>query len=173
MAHVLNGCREFKNFYSRRHDRIVDKLYDVIKDLDNRYEVFNNKCVDTIIPTRSNEIRQIVKRKPDIFRINRQSMHCEIIEITVCYDLYFCYAYDKKSNDYTLLKSCLKNCGYKSDIIVLCFGSLGSIEANCYKNFKHIITDKWELKKLLKWCSISTIIGSKYIWRHRVRKLLT
>ena len=173
IAHVLNGCKEFRNFYSRRHDYIVNNIYDVIKDLDNQYEVFNNKCVDTIIPNRRNEIRQIVKRKPDIFRIDRQNMLCEIIEITVCYDLYFSYAYDKKLNDYTTLKSCLNNCGYSTNIVVLCFGSLGSIEVNCYKNLKHIITEKWKLKKLLKWSSISTIIGSNYVWRHRVRKLLT
>ena len=51
MAHVLNGCmQEFKNFYSRRHDRIVDKIYDVMKDRDSCYETINNKCVDTVLP---------------------------------------------------------------------------------------------------------------------------
>ena len=30
MAHLMNGCHEFRNFYSRRHNRIADKVEDVI-----------------------------------------------------------------------------------------------------------------------------------------------
>ena len=70
--------------------------YDVIKDLDSCYETINNKCVDTILPDLSEEIRTIVKRKPDILRIERENKLIEIIEVTVCYDLYFPYAFDKK-----------------------------------------------------------------------------
>ena len=174
IAHVLNGCMKvFKNFYSRRHDRIVDKIHSVIKDLDLNCESFNNKCVDTILPDFKREITPIVKRKPDILRIDRQNKLIEIIEVTVCYDLYFNYAYKKKIDDYTLLKTSLEMCGYKTKLIVLCFGSLGNIESNCYHELKNIIKDKIKLKALLKWCSISVIIGANYIWRNRVKKLLT
>ena len=31
MAHLLNGCREFHNYYNRRHNRIADKIADEIK----------------------------------------------------------------------------------------------------------------------------------------------
>ena len=30
VAHLMNGCREFHNFYSRRHNRIADKIFEVI-----------------------------------------------------------------------------------------------------------------------------------------------
>ena len=39
MAHLLNGCQvSFGNFYSRRHDRIVDHLYEYIKKADREDE---------------------------------------------------------------------------------------------------------------------------------------
>ena len=174
MAHVLNGCKnQFKNYYSRRHDRIVDKIYDTIKNADPNFEVFNNKCAETIIPEEREEVRMMNKRKPDIFRINRATKECEIIEVTVSYDLYFRYALDKKENDYTRLKNFMEDRGYLTRLKVLCFGSLGNVEQRCYNELQGIIKNKKVTKDLLKWCSISAIIGSNYIWRRLVKNLLT
>ena len=50
MAHLLNRCqREFGNFYSRRHNRIADYLYEQFKTTDRRYKTYNNKHIDTIM----------------------------------------------------------------------------------------------------------------------------
>ena len=42
----------------------------------------------------------------------------------------------------------------------------------CWKCLKRFTNDKTYLKDVLKWCSLSGIIGSNYTWRHRVKKLL-
>ena len=39
-AHLMNGCREFHNFYNRRHNRIADKIADEIKLHLPRYSMF-------------------------------------------------------------------------------------------------------------------------------------
>ena len=147
-------------------------MFDIIKGVNENYQVYyNNKCVDTIIPEERDGLRILMKRKPDIFRINHLNKHCDVIEVTVCYDLYFSYALKKKENDYTNLCRSLQERGYSAKLKVLCFGSLGNVEINCYENLKDIITNKTVLKDLLKWCSISAIIGSNYIWRKRVKML--
>ena len=53
VAHFFNGCKEFRNFYSRRHDRIVGKLFDEIKLISNaRKKVYTNKLPETLLPER-------------------------------------------------------------------------------------------------------------------------
>ena len=51
MAHLLNGCHVgFGNFYSKRHNRIVNYLFDLLKFIDRRYRNHNNKNIATIMP---------------------------------------------------------------------------------------------------------------------------
>ena len=51
MAHLLNGCHVgFGNFYSKRHNRIVNYLFDQLKFIDRRYRNHNNKNIATIMP---------------------------------------------------------------------------------------------------------------------------
>ena len=57
---------------------------------------------------------------------------CFIVEITVCYDLFLEYARNTKYEKYKLLVECLsKNC-YDVELLILCFGSLGSVR-NAWK----------------------------------------
>ena len=46
-AHVLNGCSKLKNNYSKRHDRIVEKIGKEIKLHENK--VIVNKTVRTVL----------------------------------------------------------------------------------------------------------------------------
>ena len=96
VAHLLNGCNEFKKFYSRRHDRIVNKITEFIKENNPRTRISSNLLAETIFPEFKEEIKQIVHRKPDIFILNRIQMQCTIVEITVCYDLYLENAHQGK-----------------------------------------------------------------------------
>ena len=95
-----------------------------------------------------------------------------MVEITVCYDLYLEYAYNVKVERYKPLLCCLTENGYDAEMSVLCFGSLGSVQNDAWKCSRKISQDKIYIKEVLKWCSISSIIGSNYIWRHSVKKLL-
>ena len=41
VSHVLNGCIKFKDIYQKRHNRIVDLLYDKIAYANKTCEVLN------------------------------------------------------------------------------------------------------------------------------------
>ena len=43
IAHLLNSCKKFKNFRSRRHNRIVSKISDFIKHSNTGFQVYENK----------------------------------------------------------------------------------------------------------------------------------
>ena len=70
------------------------------------------------------------------------------------------------------LTECLSKNGYGVELLILRFGSLGSVQNDAWKCLKGFTNDKTYVKDVLKWCSLSSIIGSNYIWRHRVKKLL-
>jgi len=74
VSHILNGCKAMKAFYQKRHNRIVDMLYDkiismkiheqsrVIKDSIIRPQMFN-------VGTAETQFESPAKR-PDIMIIN-------------------------------------------------------------------------------------------------------
>ena len=123
MAHLLNGFqREFGNFYSRRHNRTADYLYEQFKTIDRRYKTYNNKHIDTIIAQHREKLVLCNNRKPDIVRIDPVTRNIEIIEVTICYDSYFQLARNGKTEKYTPLVHVLVQLGYKVKLHVLCFG---------------------------------------------------
>ena len=48
VAHLLNHCNEFKNFYSRPHDRIVNKIAESIKENKPRARILSYLLAETI-----------------------------------------------------------------------------------------------------------------------------
>ena len=102
-------------------------------------------------------------RKPDIFCLDIINRRVAVVEITVCYDLYINLALQEKINRYSPLVQMFENRGYKAKLIILCFGSLGCVEKSVISGLRHFRTNKEEIKKLTKWCSISNIIGANYI----------
>ena len=171
MAHLLNGCfTTFKNYYSRRHNRIMDKIAVFIRSVCSDAIVHVDIFCETIFPQIKEKLKEIVHRRPDIV-IQQSDSTVDILEVTVCYDLYFDLAYDSKVQKYQELIQCLHENGVDARIHVLCFGSLGCIKRNVWNVMKKFCDNNTEIKKLLKWCSISAVIGSNYIWRHRIKKL--
>lgn len=169
MAHLLNSCQKFKNFRSRRHDRIVSKLCDFIKQGNSAFEVHENKMARTVFPDLRGDLVDTVHTKPDIVCV--QGNTCIIVEVTVCYDIYMSLAYENKISIYTPLVDIMINRGYNTRLMVVCFGSLGTVHKSIFNSLKYFVTDKEKIKQVIKWCSISAIIGSNYIWRHRLKFL--
>ena len=96
IAHLFNGCREFHNFCSRRHDRIVGKLFDEIKlILCSRKKLYTNKLLETLLPEYREELTLLQQQKPDIVIIDEISRDIIIAEVTVCFDLYFEYSFQR------------------------------------------------------------------------------
>ena len=125
-----------------------------------------------MFPSLADKLEILVHKKPDIHVIDELLKKCFLVEITVCYDLYLEYAYDAKVERYKSLVHCLTENGYDAEMLVLCVGSLDSVRNDAWKCLRKFSKDRICIKELLKWCPISSIIGSNYIWRHRVKKLL-
>ena len=67
IAHLMNGCREFHNFYNRRHNRIADKIANEIKLHLPRYRgVYSNKLAESLFPEFQDSLSVLLHRKPDI-----------------------------------------------------------------------------------------------------------
>ena len=111
IAHLMNGCREFLNFYNRRHNRIADKIADEIKLHLPRYRVYSNKLAESLFPELQDQLSVLLHRKPDIVVMDRISRICFIVEIKVCFDLYFEYAYIEKNERYAPLLNILNEDG--------------------------------------------------------------
>ena len=147
----------------------MNKIGDFINSSSDDRVVHIDKCCNTILTQISEKLKQIKHRRPDI--LVQSNGRVDILEITVCYDLYFDVAHDGKISKYQDLVKCLRKNGFDTKLYVLCFGSLGCIRKNVWYNLKQFNNNIVEIKELLKWCSISTIIGSNYVWRHRVKQL--
>ena len=168
-AHVLNGCHVLNNFYSARHNRIVDEVFKFVHPLKRRFRFYKDKFINTIIP--DIDFSEIKHCRPDITVIDIVNKMCIFLEITVCYDLYFDLAFAEKTRRYTPLCNILSANGFRVKLIVLCFGSLGSVKSDVWSGLRYFKPTKESLKMFLKRCSISCIIGSNYTWRHRVKKV--
>ena len=158
--------------FTVRHNRIVNYLFDQLKFIDKRYRNYNNKNIETIMPEHREVLQLCNARKSDIVPYDPVTKSIEIVEITICYDLYFEQALNGKHEKYLHLLNVLENLGFKVKMHVLCFGSLGNVPKNSSKMVRKIYKNREKAKNILKWCSISIIIGANYISRNRVKKLL-
>ena len=86
IAHLLNGCHaDFGNFYSKRHNRIVNYLFDQLKFIDRRYRNYNNKNIETIMAERRKVLQLWMGNMRNIFicrmflKILFQSQNASII----------------------------------------------------------------------------------------------
>ena len=170
MAHVLNGCfSTFKNYYSRRHNRIMNKVAEFLRNVCSDSTIYVDMFCETLFPQIREKLKQITHRRPDI--VIQNNCNVDILEVTICYDLYFDLAFNSKVLRYQKLVQCLSENGMNVKLHILCFGSLGCIQNKVWNVLKMFCDSNTKIKNLLQWCSISAVIGSNYIWRHRFKKL--
>ena len=169
VAHLMSSCRKFKDLYSRRHDRIVSTVSEQIQNSNPASLLFVNKMAETVFPALRNEIEEISSRKPDIIELKENEKECEIIEITVCFDMYMEQSYSGKAEKYKELIRILEQNGIKANINVLCFGSLGSVNKKVRTCLKKLGLSHEEAKSTMKWCGVSYMIGGNIIWRERCK----
>ena len=114
MAHLLNGCHtEFGNFYSKRHNRIVNCLFDQLKFVDRRYGNYSNKNIESIMPKHRGILQLCNARKPNIVCYDPVAKSIDIVEITICCDLHFEQACNGRHEKYLHLLNVLENLGFK------------------------------------------------------------
>ena len=173
VAHLMNSCRKFHKFYSRRHNRIADKIFEVISGSLSGFQFHASIFAESLLTEYGAELRRITHRKPDTVIVDNQSRKCIILEVTVFYDLYFEQALKTKEERYQPLCSLLQSLCWDVDPKVLCFDSLGCIKKDvCRTVLGSLSVDKLIVKNTLQWCSVSNLMANN-IWRHRVKKLFT
>ena len=83
MSHVLNGCRQFSKNYSKRQDRVVEKLAEELTT--SCTEIYVNKLFSTTFPE-FKEDQYAASLKPDI--VIKTGNNILIIDVACPYDLY-------------------------------------------------------------------------------------
>ena len=81
--------------------------------------------------------------------MDRISRICFIVEIEVCFDLYFEYAYLEKIERYTLLLDILNENCWNVKLFPLCFGSLVCVKDDVWKCSRKLNFDKFDSKELM------------------------
>ena len=94
------------------------------------------------------------------------------MEITVCYELYLARAYQELEDIRTYEIIGREMDSHSVQLVVLCCGSLGCVKNDVWNGLRNFSQSKENIKNVMKWCSISCIIGGNCIRRSRVKKLL-
>ena len=105
MSRVLNSCKQFRNNYSKRHDKLVDKVDQELKSY--WAEVYNNKPVYTSFHQLDGNL--ILRRlKPDLILMTNKCV--VIIDVACPYDLYMDESVVAKVAKYEALKDAVDQC---------------------------------------------------------------
>ena len=94
------------------------------------------------------ELLLIEHRKPDILLILHVSQKCAIVEEAVCYDLYFDYAFQEKLGRHESVCCLLRGRRWNVELKVLCFGSLGCIKKDIWRELRSLSVDKLVAKQM-------------------------
>ena len=113
MAHLLNSCSEFKDVYSARHDKIVNKLDQKLESVS--VNLFVNKCVSTSLEELN------LPRNLLCLKLDTVTKHEKQIKILEPYDLYLQNTFETKKRKYDPLKGAIESKGYHCDIMWICW----------------------------------------------------
>ena len=111
---------------------------------------------------------------PCISRYNSKytRCHCDwwevfLWEVGCTFDSSLEEAFLTKQVKYQPLVQAIIHLGYKCQLIVFIFGSLGHVHRLVVRGLRIMRLSKCKAKQLVTYCSISSIIGSRAIWRRR------
>lgn len=104
---------------------------------------------------------------PDVIVIDEDHREAFLLEVGCAFDSSLEEAFLTKQLKYQPLVQAIIQLGYKCQLIVFIFGSLGYVHRLVVRGLRIIGLTKCKAKQLAKYCSISSIIGSRCIWRRR------
>ena len=157
-AHILSGCKEIKNNYSKRHDYMVEKIASELKPHCN--DIYINKTVRSTFPDTTVESR-VLDLKPDILMKYDEGVN--IMDIGCPYDLYIEATYKTKIEKYQCIKEYLNHQGIDCVVSAIVIGSLGTIHSQALKVLMNLKMNKRVAKGLLKWCSTGNMMWPKWL----------
>ena len=95
-SHVLNGCRELKNIYSKRHNRVVDILHSKLASINKDNFVLKDTVLSPDIFGSEQETFVHTNTRPDITIIDQETRTATIIEILIPFDVHINKTSDSK-----------------------------------------------------------------------------
>lgn len=173
LSHVLNGCQESRNAIQSRHNRIMNILAKTVREI-------NTSCAisvdSTVKPEMFNSDERafpgIQHNKPDICVIDHDRKICFLIEIAVPFDPFVNESYQAKFDTYLPLCQRIGDLAYECKIVVLIVGSLGSVHNRFVSGLLLLGLTKRCATSTARYCSVSSMIGSRMIWRQRCHAIL-
>ena len=168
----MNSCPAFKGLYIARHDRIVDLIAkELHRNMEQLTKLHTHKTVQTDWFSLSNStLERVIKSSPntpDVVMINETTRTVIILEIGCSFDSYMDICFSSKILKYQPLAEAIGVSGYNCKTIALIFGSLGHVHKMCVRGLQLAGLTKMRAKQLVKFCSVSAIIGSYHIWKRR------
>ena len=171
VSHILNGCTHFKLLYQKRHNRIVDIIFDKVCTANKNSDVIKDTILTPAKFYRAEPTFQTPHTRPDITVIDRESMVVRIAEISIPYDVFIKECYQSKFDKYFPLALELNALGFQTEIIILVIGSTGLVHHRFTSGLMKLKISKSESKFLAQYCSVSTSIGSYKVWKSRCREI--
>ena len=175
ISHVANGCMQFRNNYTARHNRIVNILQTEIKKYNKSFVIHREKNVSSDLIVNDDEIQfanifqDIQSRKPDLFLIDYDNMKCFILEVSCPFDAFIEDCYNTKFQNYQLLCDLLTVCGFDCKILVFVIGSLGHVHYRFRSGLKKLGVPNRVAKAITKYASVSVMIGTNIVWKLRYK----
>jgi hypothetical protein len=171
VSHVMSSCISFRTMYIERHDRTVNHIATEVSKLPayRDFIILNNKLVTPAIFNINHFADNIQCNKPDIFLVNHNLKLAFIIEVSHPFDAFIDICYKSKFDKYFPLCLAIQDLGYECKTIVLIIGALGIVHKHFVPGLKKLGFNNIVAKALARYISISSMIGSRRVWRRRVR----
>ena len=169
MSHILNGCNVYQ-LYIARHDRIVDIITkDVSPMFYSSVLFYKHSCVkpEMFQCNDPHVLKGITANTSDVIVIDENSREVFLWEVGCAFESSLEEAFLTKQVKYQPLVQAIIHLGYKCQLIVFIFGSLGHVHRLVVRGLRIMRLSKCKAKQLATYCSISSIIGSRAIWRRR------
>ena len=140
VSHVLNGCMNFQDMYSRRHDRIVNHIHHQLTTTNSDLIVFNNRIVNAAMFNSESEglYGNLIHCKPDLIAIDKSEMKVFIVEISTPFDAFINQCYQTKFDYYFPLCELINvHTLYTCKTVVIIIGPTGCVHNKVIAGLKN------------------------------------
>ena len=131
---------------------IINYLFDRLKLIDRCYRNYKDKNIETIMLEYHKVLQLCNARKANIVCYDPVTTSIEIVEITICYDLYFEQVLNGKDKKYIHLLNVLENLGFTVKMHVLCsdpWGMSKKIVLKLFKRFTKVVKKEKYIEMVL------------------------
>ena len=178
ISHILNNCRYSKGAIQARHNRlakIVTRAVSGLHSNDPAVTVLEDKLVKPAHFTQAPDTSAfdgVRSNRPDICVIDHANKTCHIIELAVPFDSFVGESYQMKFDKYLPLCQRISDLGYTCKVIALIVGSLGCVHTRFVSGLRMAGLSAARARAIARYCAVSAMIGSRIIWKQRVKAIL-